>query len=114
MKVRALDENKDWTFGAGLQNYKTDEDAISQNVKTKLNSFLGDCFFDTEEGIDWFTLWDTGRLDDLLESIQNKILSVEGITGLNSFDYELVNRKLKVSYDVQTVFSQSYQDTFEA
>ena len=51
MKVRALDESGDWTFGKGENNYYSANDAIAQNIKTRLYSFLGDCFFDLSANI---------------------------------------------------------------
>ena len=41
MKVRAIDINNDWTFGRGLQDYKLNDRAVAQNVKTRLQSFGG-------------------------------------------------------------------------
>lgn len=107
MRVRAL-QNKDWTFGKGQQNYKLDEDAIAQNVQTRIMSFLGDCFFDTTAGIDWWNLLGRGTEQELLRSIQLVILGTEGVVGINSVDFYNQDRKLNVTYDIQTIFSSSY------
>lgn len=111
MIVRQVDSNNDFTFGGGKGNYISAQLAISQNVKTRIMEFLGDCFFNTQAGIDWFNLMDKGREADLLKSIQLTILGTEGVVGINSFDYTLVDRKLTVSYDVKTIYSQSYVDS---
>ena len=108
LRVRAITSEGEWTFGKGKQSYKVDEEAIAQNVKTRVMSFLGDCFFDMKAGIDWLNLLDTGRRNDLLRSIQLTILGTEGVVAINSVDYYTQDRKLVIIYDIKTVFSSSY------
>lgn len=112
MRVRAVDENHDWTFGRGLQDYKLDSRAVSQNVKTRLLSFYGDCFFDEDSGIDWFNLLGYGT-EELLEiAIKQTILETENVSAINNIviDFDRINRHITAKYDIQTVFSQSYID----
>ena len=52
MRVSGLDKNLDWRFGKGRAAYKRNADAIAQNILTRLRSFLGDWYLDTEAGID--------------------------------------------------------------
>lgn len=113
MKVRAIDENHDWTFGLGLQDYKIDEKAVSQNVKTRLLSFYGDCFFDQTAGIDWFRLLGYGTQELLLMAIKQTILATENVVGINSVDLETDrrDRTFSVTYDIRTIYSQSYRDS---
>lgn len=108
MRVRAITSDGEWTFGKGKQGYRLDEDAIGQNVKTRIMSFLGDCFFDTKAGIDWWNLLEFGKRDDLLRSIQLTILGTDGVVAINNVDFYIQNRKLVVTYDIKTVFSSSY------
>ena len=108
MRVRAITSEREWTFGKGKQNYKIDNEAIAQNVKTRVLSFLGDCFFDTKAGIDWWNLLGVGRRDELLRSIQLTILGTDGVVGINSVDYYTQDRKLVITYDIKTVYSSSY------
>ena len=112
MKVRAIDSNHDWTFGLGLQDYKIDERAVGQNIKTRLLSFYGDCFFDSSAGIDWFNLLGYGTQELLLMSIKQTILATPNVVGIN--DVKLIvderSRNFTVTYDVQTVYSRSYQE----
>lgn len=111
MIVRSLNKDKDFTFGSGKSNYLSAQLAIVQNVETRLKEFLGDCFFNTQAGIDWFNLMDKGREADLLKSVQLVILGTDGVVGINSFDYTLVDRKLTVTYDIKTIYSLSYIDS---
>jgi hypothetical protein len=113
MRVRAIDENHDWTFGKGKQDYKIDDRAVAQNVNTRLMSFYGDCFFDESAGIDWWNLLGYGTKELLLISLKQLILNTEGVTALNDVTVTFENRKLTVYYDIQTKFSTSYQGNTE-
>jgi hypothetical protein len=107
MRVRAIDGTHDWQFGKGQNDYRRDNLAISQNINTRLNSFLGDCFFSTGEGIDWFNL--LGNKDQLALNlaISAVILNTPGVTGLLQISVVLdVKRNLTVTYQVQTVYSR--------
>lgn len=110
MIVRALDSNHDWTFGAGLSNYKQANNAIAQNIDTRLNSYLGNCFFDLNAGIDWFNLLGAKNETALQLAIASQILQTEEVTGMNQLtvDLDRTTRVLTVEYEVQTVYSTVY------
>ena len=109
MTFRNLDEKHDWTFGTGQNNYVRDEQEIILNLETRILSFLGDCFFATNEGIDWWNLLDRNKLDKLEYAVQDVIIKTPGVNGVNSVDAILgATRKLTLNYDIQTIFSQSY------
>lgn len=113
MSVRSIDNNWDWNFGAGIQSYVSKEKEISQMVKTRLLSFLGDCFFATDEGIDWINLLGKYGEERLLRSIKLTILNTEGVVGINKFDVFRNGRNLTVTYDLRTIYSRSYLDSLE-
>lgn len=102
-------DTHDWTFGAGKSNYVTGNQEIGLNVETRIMSFLGDCFFATNEGIDWFNLLDYNYQDRLENSVQETIKNTPGVTGINSVELVLnANRQLRITYDIQTIYSASY------
>lgn len=106
MRVRSLDGTHDWLFGKGQNDYKTANAAIAQNIDTRLNSFLGDCFFDVGAGIDWFNLLGAKDQTALNLSIAAIILNTEGVTGMIRLLVNLsVTRNLTVQYQVQTIYS---------
>ena len=115
MRARGLDSNHDWTFGTSKQSYVVDEAEIGQMIKTRILSFLGDCFFATQEGIDWFNLLGYGANNDVLleKSISLTILKTEGVVGVNSVDLTRSGRGIIIKYDVKTVFSSSYRQSIE-
>lgn len=109
MTIRNLDENHDWTFGSGKNNYVNENLEIALNIKTRILSFLGDCFFDTEAGIDWFNLLDYRYQDRLENSVQNVVLKTPGVVGINNIEVLLgAQRKIIIQYDIKTIYSTSY------
>ena len=73
--VRGVDNNNDWLFGKGKNDYKSNNNAVAQNIKTRLQSFLGDCFFDLNAGIDWFNLLGSKQQLSLKLSVSATILN---------------------------------------
>jgi hypothetical protein len=110
MKVRALDSNGDWTLGKGLNDYVQNRDAVKQNIRTRLFSFLGDCFFDAGAGIDWFNLLGGKDLASLQLSIRATILNTEGVSGIVSASAVInAQRNLQINYSYTDIYSQVSQ-----
>lgn len=109
MRVRALDSDHDWTFGKGQNNYLRDNLAVVQNINTRLQSFLGDCFFDTAAGIDWFTLLGAKDQLSLSLAISSTILNTADVTGIEetSVDLNSTTRRLTCQYTAQTIYSRA-------
>lgn len=108
MSIRNLDINHDWTFGSGKSNYLTEQKEIQLNLETRLYSFLGDWFLDTDFGIDYWNLLDYRGSERLENQIQNMIINTPGITEIESVDVTIgANRTLQASYKVKTIFSQT-------
>lgn len=107
MLVRAIDTNGDWLFGKSSNDYLSNNAAINQNIKTRLLSFLGDCFFDITAGIDWFNLLSDGKNQNALSlNISSTILNTSGVIGLIQLSISLnINRSFFVSYQIQTIYS---------
>lgn len=114
MTFRMLDKNHDWIFGAGAASYLTENEEIALNIKTRLLSFLNDCFFALDEGIDWWNLLDYHSQDKLQAQINEVIVKTPGVTKINSIDISFgANRKMRVEYSIDTVFSKNHKDTVE-
>lgn len=111
MTFRNLDADGDWAYGAGRSNYVSENQEIALNIKTRILSFLGDCFFAVNEGIDWFNLLDYRYQDRLENSVQEVITDTPGVTGINSVDViTTADRQIRLRYDIQTIYSSSYTD----
>lgn len=113
MKFRLLDENNDWVFGRGKQCFARDNKAVGLDIKTRLLSWVNDCFFDMGAGIDWLNRLGSKGQRELLEAdLRRVILQTQDVTGLLDFQTTLVGRRFSASYSVETKYSKSYQDEF--
>lgn len=106
MKVRSIDNLEDWNFGKGVGDYKSGNDAVAQLIRTRINSFIGDCFFDQTAGINWFGFLGSKDQTGLSLAVSSVILNTVNVIGINQVFINLnVNRQLSISYNVTTSFS---------
>lgn len=113
MIFRNLDADHDWTFGKGKECYADKQAAIGLNIKTRILSWVGDCFFEQSAGIDWINRLGSKNQRELLElDLRRIILQSEDVTALLSFDTILNGRKFTANYSVNTIYSEEFQDTF--
>ena len=112
MKFRTISSDNDWTFGRGIGNYSSLNSATGLNIKTRLQSWVGDCFFSMRSGIDWLNRLGSKNQRDLLEQdLRRVILQSEGVTGILEFDTILNGRNLSVFYSVSTIYTENFQET---
>lgn len=105
MIVRGIDTNNDWLFGKGRNDYKTDLEAVAQNIKTRLQSFVNDCFWDMSAGVDWFELLGSRRVLELRLSISTVILNTQDVKQINVLSSNLDDsRNLLIQYSVETEY----------
>lgn len=105
----------DWTFGKGKENYLFAQNAISMNIKTRLLSFLNDCFFDMGAGIDWFTyLGVPNKSDEIILRSRVIILQSYGVVKINSLVNQLSStRQLSLEYNIDTIYTQNFKQQLE-
>jgi hypothetical protein len=116
MRVRAIDKDSDWTFGRGRANYVSGQNAIAQNVKTRLRSFERDWYLNVDDGIDWINLLgNLGTERRILRSVERTVLQTEGVLEITRL--EIVrrdgNRGVTIRIDYTDVYSQSATETLE-
>lgn len=105
MIVRGITATGDWLFGKGLNDYKSGQNAVAQNIETRLKCFLGDCFFDEGAGIDWFNFLGSKDQTGLNLAISSTILNTQYVTKMTQLYVNLTAaRELIVSYNVDTSF----------
>lgn len=115
MIIRALDGAGDWTFGASRSNYLSANPAIATNIQTNISCFIGNCFFDMNRGIDWFSYLAGSKNQLALElSISAVILNSYGVIGVDQISVSLDNnsRNITVAYNAQTIFTGVVQSNF--
>lgn len=114
MMFRNLTTTGDWTFGKGKQNYLTDNAAILMNLKTRLLSFIDDCFFAADQGIDWFNLLGEKNRDVIIIATKYIINNTYGITAIINVDFYInSSRNLILTYIINTIYSQNQTGILE-
>ena len=108
MLTRAIDQDNDFTFGKGKQNYLSEQNAVGQNIKTRIQSFYQDCFFDLTAGIDWFNFLGSKNISGLKNAIAKTIIGTTGVYSLDELSLSLsASRQLTIEYSVTTLWSSS-------
>jgi hypothetical protein len=108
MQVRELDEDQDWKFGYGKANYIKDNNAILQNVQTRLKSFKNDWFLDQDANIDWFNiLGQKDTKETIIKEVERVTLQTEGVTRINLIEITTDNktRNAKINIDLDTIYT---------
>jgi hypothetical protein len=116
MKIRALDSLGDWLFGKGIQSYALADNAIGENIQTRILSFFKDCWFDQNAGLDWFRLLGSkGTEDEITLSLRALILQSYGVVKCNELSVNLDRqaRNLSLQYSINTINSENYTNTVE-
>lgn len=109
MITRALDNNSDATFGQGRENFLSDQNAIALNIKTRLYSLLRDCFFDIQAGVDWMRFMSVPtKAQEIQLSVRAIVLQSYGVVKVNNIFVSVVDRRILISINIDTIFTNSY------
>lgn len=108
MIFRQLTSNGDWTFGAGLSNYASAQQAIALNIQTSVLMWMGDCFFSLSGWINWKGLLNIGQQAKLDSALQNLLSQSYGVMAIVSASVVVnpTTRLFFATYTVDTVYSQ--------
>ncbi|MBQ0113351.1 MAG: hypothetical protein KBT03_09500 [Bacteroidales bacterium] len=110
MKFRTLDGNWDWNFGLGLGNYADNSIAVSYDLKSKILSWYGDCFFDTTAGIDWKNyLGSKNKKEQIDKAIKQIVISEPDVAELVYFDSTIENRTYLCDIKVKTIYGETIE-----
>lgn len=106
MKTRALDSLNDWQFGRGIQSYKTEKDALMQNIFTRLRQWKRNCFFAMNDGVDYTNYLDIGTKAFLDMDIKRVILQTAGVLRISDYTSKLNtdDRVVSIEATIETVF----------
>lgn len=113
MRFRNLTADGDWIFGKGRNSYLKNNEALMMNIKTRLLSFLNDCFFDADAGIDWWTYLGGKDQKAILASVQRTVLRSSNVKRIVYMISELNNRKFSIELSVEFVNGEIITDTVE-
>lgn len=101
MGCRALDSGHDWIFG---QSQLVGLDALKQDIQTRLLSWLGDCFFSPDEGVDYDTYLDIGTQGSLIQDMRRVLSLTPGVIRIDKMESALTDRILRVEFTVSTKY----------
>ncbi|RPJ58263.1 MAG: hypothetical protein EHM12_08240 [Dehalococcoidia bacterium] len=107
MRVRSIDVSNNWSFGKGKSNYKSDIEAIKQNIATRIKSWKGNCFFAKNDGVDWTNYFDIGMKNYLDIDIRRVILQTDGVIRIDSYESEMTDRAISITANVVTIYGNT-------
>lgn len=103
--IRNIDDDNDWTFGKGKNDYRRNSGAVALDIRTRLQELLGDSFFNNGAGIDWLNLLGSKNLLPLHLAVSSVILNTQNVAGLKQINIENnAERNVTISYEVLTIF----------
>lgn len=115
MQYRMLDENGDYSFGRGSQDFHGGTVAVAQAVKTRLLLLQGEWWEDLENGLPLFQniLGASGSPEglngiDLL--IQERITGTPGVKSLSNYTRSFEDRTLSLTCNIETIYGDAEID----
>lgn len=111
MRYRKQDENGDYTFGSGQDDFFRDStEGVGQAVKTRLLLWREEWFLDVEEGTPYLQ-GVIGKFDEQVREtvLRTRILGTEGVRSILEFtsNIDRENRKLSVSVLIDTIYGET-------
>lgn len=112
MLYRKIDSNGDYVFGQNMDGFYSGAKACGQAIYTSLKLLQGEWWEDQQDGLPLFQhiLGQSGTLEHIRGAdmlIQERILGVEGVTAISSFEssYDSAKRTYTITNaTVQTQF----------
>lgn len=106
--TRGLDLNMDFQFGNGLNNYKTKDAEISQNVITRILSFENDWYLDEGAEIDWLTLLGQRNNQKAIEQeVRRVTMETDGVLRVNEVSITVANRNATIIVQYDTINNEN-------
>lgn len=106
MRIRNIDNNNDWRFGSGNNDYVTEAYAVGIDIKLRLQEWVNDCFFALNNGIAWQTR--LGRNNQKLfldDDIRRVARETNGVLNIINFQSQVINRRYICTFDVYQQYS---------
>ncbi|XZT25683.1 hypothetical protein ACT40K_08585 [Acinetobacter baumannii] len=111
MRYRKLDENGDYSFGQGQNNFHINTpEGVAQAVMTRLKFWVGEWFADTSDGTGWTTDVLGKYTDHLFElMIRQRILGTQSVLRIDSFNSQFngETRTLSIQSSITTIYGSA-------
>ncbi len=113
MKYRRLDDNWDYCFGRGQQNYLTGVDAVAQAIKSRLLLLYHEWWEDLGDGLPlWERILGTSGSEENRQAvdliIRDRISGTDGVSSVLQFDSSYERRIYKFKATVETLYGTLY------
>lgn len=106
--TRGIDSSSDWQFGNGINNYKTKDAEIAQNVVTRILSFENDWFLDESAEIDWLTLLGQKNNEKAIKQEISRVTSeTYGVLRVNEVSITVANRNASIIVQYDTINNEN-------
>ena len=110
MKTRTVDNNWDWNWGKGVQNYADDSLGVAYTVKMKILSWFKDCFFAEDAGIDWKNIMGSKQTKETADASIKEIIQAEPeILNLTFFESSVVDRVYTATIRFKTIYGETIE-----
>lgn len=110
MKTRTVDDNWDFNFGRGLQDYADESLGVAYTVKMKILSWYKDCFFAMEDGIDWKNILGSKTSKEQADTaIKDIIQSEPEVTDLTFFESSVRDRVYTANIRFKTIYGETIE-----
>jgi hypothetical protein len=106
MRYRALDANGDMTFGHSKADFLVDSpEAVAQVLKTRFGLATGEWFLDVTEGTPYGAdILGKSNRATYDQAIRGRILDTPGVSAINTYSSSLVDRRLTVVAEIETIY----------
>lgn len=115
--IRALTSVGDWGgWGTGTSAYVSGNLQVAQNIQCRLNTILGECFFATNVGVNWFTLLGTPAQQQALNlAISSIISNTQDVMSIVTVNLNINSqaRTFVFTYTINTVYSNNFSSSAE-
>jgi hypothetical protein len=110
--VRGLTSVGDWGgWGNGAGAYIAGNAQVAQNIQTRLNTFLGECFFATNAGVNWYVyLGYPGQQQAINLGIASVISNTQDVLNIVSVKLNITTstRIFVITYTVNTIYTTNF------
>ena len=106
IKAVKVDSNRNPILVNGKFQFVYDQYAIAQNCDQAMRQELGELNFDKDKGVEYLNNLFTGspNFQRFEAQARAQILAVDGVTSINSFEYELLENTLNYSVEIYTEY----------
>lgn len=109
MKAIKIDSNRNPVISNGKFVWVTDVDVVSQNCEQAMRQQLDELNFDADKGIQYFDNVFTGNpnFQRFESQARSNINAVDGVNGINSFDFEFKDNVLSYTVEISTIYGNT-------